>query len=268
MADKTPQSALGPLSAGQVCEFIEDGFVRLEAAFPRSVADDCVRLLWEKIGCWADLRSTWTRSVIRHPSLDAAPFTEAVNTPRLHGSFNQLVGLGRWRARREPGLFVIRFPSAEDPGDAGWHIDGSFDVGGQWWVNLRSRGRALLMLFLFTDVGPDDAPTRIYIGSHIDVPPVLEPFGEAGTHFENIEAALPHVQKRRIAVATGKAGDVYLCHPFLVHAASWPHRGLNPRFISQPELPPVGRFCLARADENYSPVETATRLGLTVRYWG
>ena len=30
------------------------------------------------------------------------------------------------------------------------------------------------------------------------------------------------------------AGDVYLCHPFLVHAATWPHTGTTPRFIGQP----------------------------------
>jgi hypothetical protein len=73
-------------------------------------------------------------------------------------AFDQLVGPGRWRPRHHPSLFVIRFPSTDDPGDTGRHIDGSFDVGGEWWVNLHSRGRALLMLFLFTDVGPDDAP--------------------------------------------------------------------------------------------------------------
>jgi ectoine hydroxylase-related dioxygenase (phytanoyl-CoA dioxygenase family) len=162
----------------------------------------------------------------------------------------------------EPGLFVIRFPSQGDPGDAGWHIDGSFDVGGEWWVNLRSLGRALLMLFLFTDVGPDDAPTRILVGSHLDIPRVLESLGEGGTHFENVMPAFPHADKRRVALATGNAGDVYLCHPFLVHAASWPHRGTTPRFMAQPELPPVAPLELERADADYSAVEIAIRLGL------
>ena len=37
--------------------------------------------------------------------------------------------------------------------------------------------RALLMLFLFSEVGEDDAPTRIRVGSHLDVPPVLAPHG-------------------------------------------------------------------------------------------
>jgi hypothetical protein len=262
MAETKPQSVPEPLSSEQVRGFIRDGFVRLEAAFPRSLADECVRLLWPKIGCQGDSRGTWTSPVIRCPSWDAAPFTRSVNTSRLHAAFDQLVGQGRWLARRNPGLFVIRFPSLGDPGDAGWHIDGSFDVGGEWWVNLRSRNRALLMLFLFTDVGPEDAPTRIYVGSHIDVPPVLEPMGERGTYFENVIPALPHLYKRMVAFATGHAGDVYLCHPFLVHAASWPHRGTKPRFMAQPALPPVEPLQLEHADGEYSAVEIAVRLGL------
>jgi hypothetical protein len=224
----------GPLSSEQVNEFIRNGFVRLEAAFPRDAADDCVQLLWSRIGCAADSPDSWDRPVIRQPSWDAEPFKQAASTERLHDSFDQLVGRGRWRPRSNPGLFVIRFPSTENPGDAGWHIDGSFDVDGKWWVNFRSRGRALLMLFLFTDVGPDDVPTRIYVGSHVDVPPVLQPLGERGTCFEHVIPLVPHVHKREVALAMGNAGDVYLCHPFLVHAASWPHRGVKPRFSCAP----------------------------------
>lgn len=119
MTGLEPRSAPGPLSSEQVSEFIRDGFVRLEAAFPPSLAEDCVQLPWPKIGCQVDLPDTWTRPVIRSLGWDAAPFTHAVNTSRLHASFDQLVGRGRRRARRNPGLFVIRFPSQGDPGDAG-----------------------------------------------------------------------------------------------------------------------------------------------------
>jgi hypothetical protein len=38
-------------------------------------------------------------------------------------------------------------------------------------------------------------------------------------------------------LASGPAGTVYLCHPFLVHAAQ-PHRGTRPRFMAQPPLLP------------------------------
>lgn len=256
------QTAKEPLTAEQIDQFIANGFVRLRGAFSRSVAEACVRRMWAKIRPDPHLPKTWTQPVIRQPAWDEEPFERAVNTPRLHAAFDQLAGRGRWRPRRHPGLFVIRFPSVDDPGDAGWHIDGSFDVGGEWWVNLRSRGRVLLMLFLFTDVGPNDAPTRILVGSHLEVPPVLAPIGDAGIHFERVMPLLPHVQERQIAFATGEAGDVYLCHPFLVHAATWPHRSSTPRFMAQPELPPVAPLDLNRGDSDYSPVETAVRLGL------
>ena len=58
--------------------------------------------------------------------------------------------------------------SQADPGDAGWHIEGSFEVGGDWWVNFRSRARGLLALYLFSDVDAASAPTRVRPGSHRD----------------------------------------------------------------------------------------------------
>ena len=61
--------------------------------------------------------------------------------------------------------------------------------------------------------------------------------------------------------ATGAAGTVYLCHPFLVHAGQ-SHRGTTPRFLAQPPLVPKVRFELTRRDGNYSLVEQAIRLGL------
>ena len=64
-------------------------------------------------------------------------------------------------------------------------------------------------------------------------------------------------------VATGMAGTVYLCHPFLVHAAQ-PHRGKIPRFLAQPPLMPKVPLELARADGEYSLVEQAILLGLSM----
>ncbi|GAA4607372.1 hypothetical protein GCM10023195_27880 [Actinoallomurus liliacearum] len=73
-----------------------------------------------------------------------------------------------------------------------------------------------------------------------------------------VEAASAH---RPLAYATGRPGDVYLCHPFLVHAAQ-PHHGKRPRFMAQPPLHPAVPNELERADGAYSPVETAIREGL------
>jgi hypothetical protein len=49
-----------------------------------------------------------------------------------------------------------------------------------WRANVSSKGRALLMLFLFSDIGEADAPTRIRVGSHADIARTLAPAGDAG----------------------------------------------------------------------------------------
>ena len=127
-----------------------------------------------------------------------------------------------------------------------------------WRVNVTSRGRALLLLFLFSDVGEEDAPTRIRIGSHFPMARCLAPAGEAGRAglvLDEMGADCP------VALATGAAGTVYLCHPFLVHAAQR-HRGMQPRFMAQPPLHLAEPYKLERPDGAYSPVETAIRIAL------
>jgi hypothetical protein len=224
-------------------QFISEGFVRIEGAFPRAHADAARAILWKATGCDPDDPATWTRPVVRLGMFAQAPFVEAANTARLHAAFDRLVGRGRWQRVGAMGTFPVRFPSAVDPGDTGWHIDASFGTETpdfmSWRANVRSKGRALLMLFLFSDVGEDDAPTRIRVGSHADVARQLEPAGEAGLTLGELAAdSFASSAHRPVVTATGEAGTVYLCHPFLVHAAQ-PHRGQRPRFMAQPPLLPV-----------------------------
>jgi hypothetical protein len=177
--------------------------------------------------------------------------------------YDALLGAGRWVQRGGVGgTLPVRFPSTKDPGDAGWHIDGSYDVDGRWWVNVRSRRRGLLALFLFTDVGDVDAPTEILVGSHLDVPRVLAPFGDRGVFFGDVARGLPaSTFHRPRTCATGRAGDVYMCHPFLVHRATWPHLGSGPRMVAQPEIVHHEPFAL-RADYEVCAVERAILRGL------
>jgi hypothetical protein len=73
----------------------------------------------------------------------------------------------------------------------------------------------------------------------------------------------PHLAdiERPEVLATGHAGTVYLCHPFLVHAAQM-HHGATPRFLAQPPLHPAVPLQIDRADGDYSPVELAIRRAL------
>jgi hypothetical protein len=165
----TPDSdATRVLSDAEIERFIRDGFVKIEAAFGRDLADQGRSILWRDTGCAEDDPTTWRNPVIRLGMYGQEPFAQAANTAILHRAFNQLVGPKRWLPRMTLGTFPIRFPSLDDPGDAGWHIDTSFPPENvnssdflNWRVNMTSKGRALLMLFLFSDVGENDAPTRI-----------------------------------------------------------------------------------------------------------
>ena len=255
------------LSKLQIEQFIEHGYVCLDQAFPRAVADRGRELLWRDTGCDPADPSTWNKPVVWLRDYNQEPFREAANTPQLCAAFDQLVGKGRWIPRHSLGSFPVRFPSKEDTGDTGWHVDSSFpgecskpNDYSSWRVNVRSRGRALLMLFFFSDVREPDAPTRIRVGSHLEMARLLEPAGESGLCPMKMDfSSTSHCAE---VIATGEAGTVYLCHPFLVHAAQI-NRGTQPRFMAQPPLHPAEPLDLHRSDAaRYSPVEIAIRRGL------
>ena len=94
----------------------------------------------------------------------------ALSTHREHRSlttgFDQLVGRGRWVERSGLARFRSGFRISLNPTTRAGTVTAVF---GEWpyRLNLRSRGRALLMLFLFSEVGEADAPTRILVGSHL-----------------------------------------------------------------------------------------------------
>jgi hypothetical protein len=190
------------------------------------------------------------------------------DTPRLHAAFDQLVGPGVWRPCRALGTVPVRFPHVQDPGDCGWHIDVSFGTDPadfmSWRANIHSRGRTLLMLMLLSDTTAQDAPTRIRAGSHLDIARALAPAGVDGLSLREL---LPHFaqgQGREEVLAVGPAGTVYLCHPFLVHAAQV-HRGTVPRFLAQPPVLPVDEEWLPEGPGNACPVARAIAAALEPR---
>lgn len=259
--------SIDALTPAQIDSFIIGGFVRIDNAFSRETAEAARAILWRDTGCDPDDPSTWTRPVVRLGFYHDAPFREAANTPVLHAAYDQLAGEGRWLAPQGLGTFPVRFPSDEEPGDDGWHVDVSFGFDNadfmEWRANVKSSGRALLMLFLFSDTGPDDAPTRIRKGSHAVIARELLPHGEAGATLRQLSAdGYASTANCEEALATGPAGTVYLCHPFLVHAAQ-PHRGKEVKFMAQPPLLPGGEFDPALPP---SPVQIAIRKACGLKF--
>ena len=254
------------LTPAEVDGFINNGFVKIDHAFSRELADECRAILWEATGCNPNNPATWTQPVIRIPELAHEPFKAAANTEILHPAFDQLIGKGNWIPRVSLGSFPLRFPGKEPASDTGWHVDASFPGENaenylEWRINMHSKGRALLMLFLFSDVSEHDAPTVIGVGSHLDVAKLLQVAGVKGLSFMELAKRLHELPEREKAFATGNAGTVYLCHPFIVHAAQ-DHHGTTPKFMAQPPLLPKHDFHINRSDQAYCPVEKAIRKGM------
>jgi hypothetical protein len=250
------------LDSADVATFIRDGFLRIDSAFPREVADECRHQITAAAGIDLTDPSSWTQPVTRHVGAGHPIFSGALNTPVLRQAYDALVGSERWTPRRDIGLVVVRYPSPDDPGDAGWHVEANHAVGDEYRVNLESRARALLLLVLLSDVSEHDAPTRVRVGSHLLIPAQLRASGADGVPFRDVKTSTPEIEACPVAYATGRAGDVYLCHPFLVHSATWPHRGVVPRFMAQPALPQRQPLLIDRPAGEHSPVELAVRIGL------
>ncbi len=210
--------------------FISDGYVKLEQAAPRSVADAARNMLWQQLGLSPDEPEGWSTPVRWAADLTGhGPFGELVRSTALAAALDQICGTGGWQPRGSLGNIPVRFPVSPPADDRGWHIDANTPQADGSWV-ITGRPHTVLVLTLLSEVGANDAPTRIRAGSHRDVARVLgtDPLGlaEMGRLVDDASAARPVVH------ATGQPGDMYVVHPFTAHAADV-HRGATPRFMAQ-----------------------------------
>ena len=250
--------------------FVRDGYVAVRGAVDAGTVAACREQIWtamERRGIRRTDPGSWPPLVEGVSDLTGEPFVAAYLSPPLTAAYDELIGPGRWQRSVRPAdlgeTVVVRFPAEDERANAGYHIEGSYrgPDGQDGWVNIHSRARGLLALFLFTDVGRHDAPTRLLCGSHLAVPQFLTPYGEAGTD-SDADFWRPSTLCMTAAHATGKAGDVFLCHPFMVHTATWPHRGTGPRMIAQPAVNAPDGFVLDGSDP--SPVARAIMKGLAM----
>ncbi|MFI6291076.1 phytanoyl-CoA dioxygenase family protein [Nonomuraea sp. NPDC050790] len=215
--------------------FAADGFAKVEAVVEREVADAARMLLWEKIGLSPDDPASWREPVVwAMDDTGQGPFGQIMRSERLFAAFDAVAGAGGWAPRGALGMVPVRFPNLPPVEDRGWHIDlNTLGGDGTWGVSARSQ--TMLLLVLLSHVGPDDAPTRVRAGSHRDAFAALSPRA-IGAEPVAATVAGPLVERasreRPVAYATGAPGDVYLLHPYTVHAAD-EHRGQVPRFMSQ-----------------------------------
>ncbi|GAB2862716.1 phytanoyl-CoA dioxygenase family protein [Actinocorallia aurea] len=210
--------------------FVAEGFWKVEGVVERAVGDAVREAVWARMGLSADQPDGWTQPVVWTQDLTGeGPFGEIMRSPILAGALDAVAGPGGWTPRGALGNMPVRFPGPEPADDRGWHIDATVQLpDGSWGVS--GRPPAMLLLVLLSEVGPDDAPTRIRVGSHRDAAAVLG--DRAMDAFEAGPLLAEASAHRPVAHATGLPGDVYLVHPLTVHAADV-HRGTRPRFMSQ-----------------------------------
>lgn len=277
------------LTDAQVTQFEEEGFLKLEQAFPTEAALAAQDFLWKRLamlGVSKDDPATWTEPMVHIKEAYDAPVFQACQTERLTGAIEDLVGKDRWKDKGKPtswGWWPVNFAVGADKPwtvpTGGWHWDG---IHFQHFVDTPDQG--LLLLPMFSETGPRGGGTVIAPGSHrlvarflaqhpegIDLRAAIGECNQAFPWLAELTGNTQGVADRnayfmdtdhfdeigkplRVVEATASPGDVYLCHPFLYHSASQNHSGV-PRFMCNRTTPLKDRLNVHLLTEDSSPVE-------------
>jgi hypothetical protein len=249
------------LSDAQIEKFLTDGYVVIEGALDRTLTDEWIASCYYRLGIDPEDRSTWKVDRVHMGGTKSLPMAEIA--PRAWKAACELLG---GEEAIHPCYFSDHFIvnlgeradvpwQAAGPDCPGWHKDGDFFL-----HFLDSPEQGLLTLVLWTDVVHQGGPTYLatdsvgviarYLAAH---PEGVEPNG-----FDFRERIR---ECERFAEATGKAGDIYLIHPYALHAVSQNVLRV-PRVITNP---PISlREPMRFNQENPSLVEQAILRGLGV----
>lgn len=282
-------AAYQTLTETQVMQFINDGFVKLEAAFPREQALAAQDFLWDRLaalGVHKEDPATWREPMVHIQEAYSEPVFQECQTERLTGAIEDLIGKDRWKDKGKPthwGWWPVNFAvGADKPWTVptnGWHWDGSHF---QHFVDAPDQG--LLLLPMFSETGPQGGGTVIAAGSHrlvarflnqysdgVDIheairtanrtyPWLAELTGRTNTVADRVAYFMEQTQPDefgkplRVVEATASPGDVYLCHPFLYHSAAQNLSGV-PRFMCNRTTPLQNRMNVHTLTAESSPVE-------------
>ena len=113
-----------------------------------------------------------------------------------------------------------------------------------------------MLIFLFSDIEPGDGGTAISVGSHKTTARVLKEAEPDGLDVHELAKRVGSLPRENMLEATGEAGDVFVMHPFMLHARSM-NTGKRVRFICNPCISLKEPMKLQRDDQEYSAVERA-----------
>ena len=247
-------------------QFLAEGHIVIKGAFPREASLQWVREECARVGYDVDDPQTWRKGYERMDLARHEPLASYAPAAWL-ASCDLMGGIDRVKNRPAISLFAMNFKQGADTayrppsaGSPGWHKDG--------WHFLHfldSPEQGLLGIPLFTDVLPQGGATFLAVDSVPVVARYLAAHPE-GVGPDDFDTASLLAECHDFREATGEAGDVYLLHPFMLHAV-----GQNvlqrPRAITNLCYELNAPMNLSRPDGDYSPVEAAVLRGLGVDHY-
>ena len=253
------------LTDEQAEQFLSRGFVKIEGCFDKAEIQDWIDLAFERLGYDADDPSTWAEPRVHMPSMNTMEVADFA--PKAWGAICDVMGGAEriktpitWRDG-----FIMNFNLwADEPWEqpspevGGWHKDGD------WFRHfLDSPEQGLLTVVLWDDVLPQSGGTCIATDSVGPIARYLANYPEGLTPKEAQFRKMIE-QCEQFEEATGKAGDVYLLHPYMLHTAA-PNPSGRVRIITNPAVSFKEPMNFNREDpEDYCLVKQAVLRALDV----
>lgn len=242
-------------------QFRTHGWVRIPAAFSAADAAVMCDVIWAglaKVGIGRNDPSTWTTARPEHLQyLKGDPVFRAIGSERTISAIDEVLEGQRWQRPRNWGAFFLQFPTGSDwdVPKTGWHIDGNYkgrltppagvnvhamltDVGARCGgVNILSGSHRLVHRWFTENPPPQSIRRGVQFRKWLQPHPYLrdlcatgDPRARIARFHERIEVVddIP----LQVIENTASAGDVFLMHPLLLHAAApAAHLGKQPRFL-------------------------------------
>lgn len=255
MSHTSPSFNLTTLSAAQINQFIENGFLILRNAFSSNVADQIVPLVWNEMPESRNDPSTWTQPMrIVEKVLEDLPIDEIL-TDRYRQTLDDLCGARRWETNLGVGYWVNIFPqwpaSKIEPRPLRFHIDTRVSPA------LDAAPLGLVVMEFFSNANTGGGGTAILAGSHRCVARVANENGFRLDDDPLVLRASALTMHLPVIQTIPRAGDVLLMHPFTMHATS-PNVTTQVRLAAHRPVSLFEPMNFHRIDSSlYSPVEWA-----------
>lgn len=258
------------LTSQQRSEFSEKGFTRVGEAFPPDVAEAMVDRIWSYLDEQQNMRrserASWVEGGIRGLNgLKQHSEFQRFASPMIVSVINDFLGEGNWSQPSMWGQILVTFPAVEwnwnslfqglvDVETVTWHTDYPYDVPPNELVGVQ-------IFALLADLDSGGGGTMVVEGSHrlirnfVNDQPTetlakmkrarvalmrSHPWLESISKAVSLPRPEPWIAEQKTVIddiplavteLTGKAGDVYFTHPWLLHATS-PNCNETPRMMS------------------------------------